>query len=191
MLKNLKIFFKCVQCLVLASFGNMAGAFILLIGISILFSPNSYSFECKRLKLFTNQGQCQLKSQGILGLESLLIPIKSLQNAKVIESFNNNDEDDPIIIYRVQIVTTEKNISLLQPYTTGLNQKNKKEQIAEEIRVFINNQNKESLYIEDDRNTDFFLMPIIICTVGIIIIIISSYSVVSFYSLIKYQLKQK
>lgn len=163
-----------MKSIILRIFLGTMGCISLLMSVVMFLYPNLYTFECRRLEPFTNQGKCELKSEGILGSESLFISIESLQNAKVDERVSYDDDFGTSKTYRVVIVTTEGNLPLTQAYTGGLNEHNKKLKMVKEIRAFINNQNNESLSIEENHSL-IMNVGIILSVVGIIEILFAVY----------------
>ncbi len=163
-----------MKSIILRIFLGTMGCISLLMSIGTFLAPNLYTFECRRLEPLTNQGKCELKSQGILGSESLFMSIESLQNAKVDELVSYDDDFGTSRTYRVVIVTTEGNFPLTRVYTGGLNEENKKRKMVKEIRAFINNQNKESLSIEENQSL-IMNVGIIFGVFGIIEILVAVY----------------
>jgi hypothetical protein len=131
--------------------------------IIIMFSKLTI-LECLRSEPSTNQGQCQLISQGIIGSKTTkTIAIKSLQGAKIEES-RDSDGDST---YRVVLLTQEGNIPFTKDYSSG---KFGKEKNMNEVRNFLSNKNQTSLKLKQDDRW-WFIVGVAFGIIGISLVL--------------------
>ncbi len=143
----------------LVCFGSISvGAIFLGMGTLIALLSQAHAFECRRLEPLTNKGQCELGSRGILGSESLSLPIESLQDADIEKSVTrwsgrSGASRRTTTTYRIVILTTEGNFPLSQ---SSNSERNKNQAEARKIRTFIDTKAQMSLSIgRDDRRLGY------------------------------------
>ncbi|NER49594.1 MAG: hypothetical protein F6J86_25545 [Symploca sp. SIO1B1] len=131
-------------------------------GIALLFFVDLTTLECKRLEPSTNQGQCQLTSNGVLGSDVTTIPIKSLQGAKLKGSSGRGTT------YRIELLTAEGTVAVTGVYTSG---RRSKQQQVEQIRSFVEDPTQVSLNIKQDSRWIGYLFGVAFGGVGVLFVL--------------------
>jgi len=135
-------------------------------GITLLLFVNLTTFECKRLEAATNQGQCQLTSNGVLGSDVTTIPIKSLQGAKLDQS--NRSSSGGRATYRIELLTAEGTVPVTNVYSSGI--ANQRQQV-EQIRSFVEDPTQISLNIRHDDRWFGYLLGVAFGGVGVLFVL--------------------
>ena len=156
---------KALGCLGTVIFGVIfTGA-----GVAIMvFFGKTTTLDCKRLEPPTNQGQCELLSKSILPIasEETIIPIKSLMDAKLDISYDDEDNSET---YRVLLLTNMEQSIPFTFYYSG--ERSDKQQQIQQIKNFIDNSNQVDLNIEQDDRLFGYLFGGVFAVVGIITMI--------------------
>ena len=123
--------------------GSLAVGMALIGGgsaIAVLFC-GLHVFECTRQEPYTNQGDCEIVSTGLLGSHRQTLALSSLQAAHLEESAERG-------LYRVVFQTTEGRFPLTGAYTAG---RGSKKQIVEAVQAFIDTATQESVSVKQDE----------------------------------------
>ncbi|NES01151.1 MAG: hypothetical protein F6J86_46595 [Symploca sp. SIO1B1] len=132
-------------------------------GITLLLFVNLTTLECKRLEAATNQGQCQLTSNGVLGSDVTTIPIKSLQGAKLKRSSGSSRTT-----YRIELLTAEGTVPVTNVYSSGIASKQRQ---VEQIRSFVEDPTQNSLNIKQDNRWMGYLFGVTFGGVGVLFVL--------------------
>ncbi|NEP57883.1 MAG: hypothetical protein F6K31_12805 [Symploca sp. SIO2G7] len=132
-----------------------AGTMIVLLFVDLT------TLECKRVEPPTNQGECQLSSQGVLDSDVTIIPIKSLQGAKLKRSGRRRTT------YRIELLTAEGTVPLTNIYSSG---GASKQQQVQQIRSFIENPTQASLNLRQDNRWMGYLFGVTFGVVGVLFV---------------------
>ncbi|NES18891.1 MAG: hypothetical protein F6K41_08175 [Symploca sp. SIO3E6] len=142
-------------------------------GIALLVFVNLTTLECKRLRPSSNQGQCQITSNGVLGSDVTTIPIKSLQGAKLKRGSDRSAtyrKKERVInaTYRIELLTAEGTIPLTNIYGSGIASK---QQQVEQIRRFVEDPTQVSLSIRQDNRWIGYLFGVTFCGGGVLVVL--------------------
>lgn len=143
---------------------RLMGSFSTIVGvvIIILFSKAS-TFTCERVQ--QNRGSCELKhSYFVIFKMSETIPIEDLTGTEVVITHTRGMDSFFIQLphYKVILLTPNKEIPLT---LYGTIDREKQDAMADQINVFLNDQETESLFIERDNRW-------LVCLIGSIFIIV-------------------
>jgi hypothetical protein len=143
------------------------GGIFLTIGLLVgLVFAKQYAFECERLSPQTDEGNCELTAAGFRGTETTSFPISELQGARVA---SNYDSEDRSTTYRVEILTERGELPITPVWSSG---QQSKQEMADEIEQFAQNQSISNLAIAQDDRWFGYLFLFIFGGVGLAMIVV-------------------
>ena len=136
---------------------------------SISLLPRSHTLECLRLPLLKNQFECQLTHQKTFTSSTILIPINSLKDAGIDETFldSNKSSRSPTRVFKVLLYTSKGTLPFTYFYDN--NYSSKKEQVLK-IKYFLETETENKLYIKQNNWFAFYTFFFLIICIKFVVI---------------------